>query len=99
MILYVKYIIFAALAVIFQEMKYKYPLAEIILFHRKKAGLTQKELADLAGTGKTVVYDLEKGKSTIQLNTLQKILDALNINIQFRSPLMDEFDSTKNENS
>lgn len=61
---------------------------KIIYFHRKKSGLTQKQLADLAGVGKSVVFDAEKGKETIQLNSLTKILNALNITIEFKSPLI-----------
>ncbi|MEA3479849.1 MAG: helix-turn-helix domain-containing protein [Bacteroidota bacterium] len=80
-------------------MKDAYPIEKIIRFHRKRAGLTQKELADLAGTGKTVVYDLEKGKRSVQFITLEKILHALNIKINFTSPLMDEFNNMSNENS
>ena len=41
--------------------------------HRKQAGLTQLELADLANVGKTVVYDLEKEKVTIRVETMLKI--------------------------
>jgi y4mF family transcriptional regulator len=63
-------------------------LSEVIRMHRKKSGLTQKALADLAGVGKTVIYDIEKGKETIQLKTIKKILSVLNINIKFESPLM-----------
>ncbi len=63
-------------------------IGKIIFFHRKKSGLTQKQLADLAGVGKSVVFDAEKGKETIQLNSLTKILDVLNITIEFNSPLM-----------
>jgi y4mF family transcriptional regulator len=63
----------------------------IIHFHRKKSGLSQKELADLAGVGKTVIFDIEKGKDTIQLNTLLKILNVLNISITIESPLMKTF--------
>ncbi|MGB5529432.1 MAG: type II toxin-antitoxin system Y4mF family antitoxin [Ignavibacteriaceae bacterium] len=63
-------------------------LSEVIRFHRKKSGLTQKGLADLAGVGKTVIYDIEKGKETIQLDTIKKILSVLNIKIYFESPLM-----------
>ncbi|MBA3005377.1 MAG: transcriptional regulator, partial [Desulfocapsa sp.] len=29
-------------------------LADIILFHRKRSGLTQQELAELAGVGKNM---------------------------------------------
>ena len=46
-------------------------------------------LADLAGVGKTVIYDMEKGKVTIRFSTLQKVLKALNIKITFTSPLME----------
>ena len=35
-------------------------LAKIVRFHRKKAKLTQENLAKLAGVGKTAVFDLEK---------------------------------------
>lgn len=63
-------------------------LSEVIRMHRKKSGLTQKGLADLAGVGKTVIYDIEKGKETIQMDTIKKILSVLNIKIKFESPLM-----------
>lgn len=63
-------------------------LSEVIRFHRKQSELTQKGLAELAGVGKTVIYDIEKGKETIQLDTVKKILAVLNIKVKFESPLM-----------
>ena len=66
-----------------------YKMSDIVLFHRKKSGLSRNQLADLAGVGKTVVYDIEKGKETIRFLTLQKVLKALNIKITFTSPLME----------
>lgn len=63
-------------------------IGKIVVFHRKKSGLTQKHLADIAGVGKTAVFDVEKGKETIRLNTLIKILSALNIKLNLKSPLM-----------
>ena len=66
-----------------------YKLSEIVLFHRKTSGLTRNQLADLAGVGKTVIYDMEKGKVTIRFSTLQKVLQTLNIKITFTSPLME----------
>jgi len=63
-------------------------LYEIIKYHRKVSGLNQKELADLAGVGKTVIFDIEKGKETIQFSTLSKVLKILNIKIEFNSPLL-----------
>jgi HTH-type transcriptional regulator / antitoxin HipB len=69
-------------------------LSGVIKLHRKKSGLTQKGLADLAGVGKTVIYDIEKGKETIQLDTIKKILSVLNIKIKFESPLMELIDGS-----
>ena len=71
-----------------------YKLKEIVLFHRKKSGLSRNQLADLAGVGKTVIYDIEKGKETIRFSTLQKVLTALNIKITFTSPLMEVLSET-----
>ena len=55
--------------------------------HRKTAGLTQPELAQLAGVGKSAVFDIEKGKSTVRLETLLRVLAALNMELHWRSPL------------
>ena len=66
-----------------------YKMSEIVLFHRKKSRLTRIQLADLAGVGKTVIYDIEKGKETIRFSTLQKVLQTLNIKTTFTSPLME----------
>ena len=65
-----------------------YKLSEIVLFHRKSSGLTREQLADLAGVGKTVIFDIEKGKETIRFSTVQKILKVLNVKIIFSGPLM-----------
>jgi len=63
-------------------------LASIVKMHRKAAKLTQLQLAELAGVGKTVVFDIEKGKETVKLLTLRKILKVLNIKMQLTSPLL-----------
>jgi HTH-type transcriptional regulator/antitoxin HipB len=67
-------------------------IACIVRFHRKKAKLTQLELAKLADIGKTAVFDIEQGKKTVQLNTLLAVFDVLNIQIEFRGPLMHKFE-------
>jgi len=61
--------------------------------HRKLAGLTQHELAQFAGVGKTVVFDVEKGKETVRLATLLRILHVLNLRLEWRSPLEDTTDA------
>jgi HTH-type transcriptional regulator / antitoxin HipB len=70
---------------------------DIVKMHRKAAKLSRVQLAELAGVGKTVIYDIEKGKETVQLDTLQKILRVLNIKIVLTSPLMDNLRITGNE--
>jgi HTH-type transcriptional regulator/antitoxin HipB len=44
-----------------------FDLGALVKDHRKKAGLTQLELANLAGVGKTTVFDIEKNKETAQM--------------------------------
>lgn len=73
--------------------------AEIIRLHRKAARLSRIQLAELAGVGKTVIYDIEKGKVSVQLDTLTKILKVLNITLVLKSPLMDNLTITANEKS
>jgi len=63
-------------------------IGKTIIFHRNKSKLTQKQLADLAGVGKTVVFDIEKGKETVRLNSLLKVLSVLNIKLEMISSLM-----------
>ncbi len=56
-------------------------LSSMIKSSRKKAGLSQLELAELAGVGKTLVFNLEKGQANAQFENLLKILRVLNIKI------------------
>ena len=65
--------------------------SNIVLFHRKQARLSRRGLADLAGVGKTIIYNLENGRGSIRLDTLQKILTALNITLEWSSPLKSAF--------
>ncbi len=74
-------------------------LQSLVKFHRKKAGLTQYKLAQMAGVGKTVVFDIENGKLTIQFTSLIKIFHVLNIAIEFKSPMMNAFLESLNEKS
>ncbi len=68
-------------------------IGRVVQYHRKQAGLSRINLADIAGVGKTVVYDIENGKETVRLNTLFKVLGALNVSLSLDSPLMDRFEA------
>lgn len=71
-------------------------IGRVVQFHRRQAGLSRICLADIAGVGKTVVYDIEKGKDTVKVNTLLKVLRALNISLILDSPLMDNYKAGDN---
>jgi HTH-type transcriptional regulator/antitoxin HipB len=73
-------------------------VAECVRYHRKKSGLSQANLAKFAGVGKTVVYDIEQGKESIQINTLLKIFNVLNITLHLESKLMKAFTESLEEN-
>ena len=68
--------------------QFKKNISELLRTHRKKSGLSQLGLAKLAGVGKTVIFDLEHGKITVQVDTLLRVLSALNIEIKFSSRLL-----------
>jgi transcriptional regulator with XRE-family HTH domain len=69
----------------------------VITLHRKHSGLSRLELADIAGVGKTVIYDIEHGKETVQFSSLKKVLDALNIKIRLESPALEFLMSKEKE--
>ena len=64
-------------------------LNNVVRLHRRLSGLSQSELAKLAGVGKTVVFDIEHGKESVQFDTLKKVLAALNIKLILQSPILE----------
>jgi len=66
----------------------KADLKIIVRQHRKLSGLSQAQLAKLAGVGKTVIFDIEHGKESVRFDTLKKVLGALNIEISLESPVL-----------
>lgn len=70
-------------------------IGKAIKYHRKVSGLSRVECAQLAGIGKTAIYDIEHGKNTIQFKTLFKLLGVLNIRIELESPLMKKYTNEK----
>lgn len=77
----------------------KNELREVIHYHRKQANLSRKALADLAGVGKTTIYDLENGKLTARWSTIVAVLQVLNIEIKFASPLMHDYEKSTGEDA
>ena len=52
-------------------------LAAEIVRLRKAAGVTQVELAMRAGVGLRFIRELERGKPTVRLDKVKKVLDLL----------------------
>lgn len=81
-------------------MKIMNNFGSLIRCHRKMSKLTQNQLADLAGVGKTAVFDIEHGKDTVQFATFQKVCEVLNITIELQSPAMEQcLEEVRNEKS
>lgn len=57
--------------------KAKNEIGGFVRSRRKANKLTQRELAELAGVGTRFVSDLERGKETVQVDTLNRILGVL----------------------
>lgn len=64
-------------------------IGQMVYHHRKKLGLSRQALAETAGVGKTVIFDIENGKATVKLQTLIKIFKILDIQLVFRTPTID----------
>tara|TARA_B110000305_G_C19439011_1_gene640715 strand:+ start:835 stop:1074 length:240 start_codon:yes stop_codon:yes gene_type:complete len=73
-------------------------LSSLIVFHRKKAGLTQVALASLAGVSRFVVQDLEAGKGRTTLSNVNAVLDCLNIQLVAEGPLVDAWKNQEGNN-
>ena len=64
-------------------------LGAIIKETRKSLGLTQEELALVAGTGLRFIVDLEKGKPTCQIGKALLVLHTLGIKVALSHQLVD----------
>ena len=57
-------------------------LGALVRDERKRQGLTQIELGKMTGLNQTTLSLIEKGKPSVQLQTILVLLSALNLNIQ-----------------
>lgn len=49
--------------------------------YRKELGISQEQLAELAGLHRTYISSLERGQRSISLNNVERIANALKIDI------------------
>lgn len=56
-------------------------ISKNLLYYRKKAGLTQKQLADKIGVKNTAVSNWESGNNSIDIDTLCLVCDVFGITL------------------
>ena len=56
-------------------------LGRIVRNARKLQKLSQDDLAGMAGTGRRFIVDLEKGKETLQLGKVLRVLRTLGVSV------------------
>ncbi len=66
-------------------------LASLVRFHRKRAGLSQVDMASMADVSRKVVQDLEASRDGISWRNLMAVLAVLNVNLRPDGPLIDEW--------
>jgi HTH-type transcriptional regulator/antitoxin HipB len=57
-------------------------LGDAVRARRNKLGMSQQEVASLAGTGRRFVSDLERGKETARLSNALRVLSALDLHLE-----------------
>ena len=65
---------------------------------RKKAGLTQEQLADRAGLQRTHVGRIEAGRYAVTLEVVQAIAQALGMTVDIIDPRLEGLDQLKQLN-
>ncbi len=68
------------------EQKTAVEIGLLVKAERKRQGVTQMQLAGIAGTGIRFISDLENGKGTIQVQKLLKVLQTLGLGLFIYSP-------------
>lgn len=66
-------------------------LDSLIHFHRKAAGLSQVELAAMAGVSRKVVQTLEAGGEQVSWANVQAVLRVLNVTLTPIGPLIERW--------
>lgn len=72
-------------------------LASLISWHRRRAGLSQVELARHAGVSRYVVQDLESGVGRTTWARMMPVLRVLNLQLVPQGPLVNEWRTENQE--
>lgn len=56
-------------------------IGKMVRARRREQGISQEQLAGVAGTGTRFISDLENGKGTIQVDKMIKVIEALGLRL------------------
>ncbi|MDE6463564.1 MAG: helix-turn-helix domain-containing protein [Muribaculaceae bacterium] len=59
-------------------------LKDVMKQRREVLSLTQQDIAEMSEVSLATIKDIERGKGNPALNTVNKILDVLGVEIEFR---------------
>lgn len=69
-------------------------VAKVLWETRRRAGLTQRQLAARSGVAQPVIARIEKGQSTPRVDTLARLVEACGFTLEVTPPLGDGVDRT-----
>lgn len=69
--------------IITQQERQRWEIGQRIADLRKAQGISQTELAERSGVGRTHLIRIEQGKYNLQIDTLAALADAMNYKIDF----------------
>ena len=78
-----------------QKIRTKKELGEIIRSERKKQNLKQAELAKIASVRQPSISDIETGEVSVKIDTLFKVVAALDLDFAIANREKDDFDPTQ----
>ncbi len=70
-------------------------LGSLISWHRKRAGLTQRELSLHAGVSRYVIQEIESGSGRTIWSNIEPVLAILNLQLEPKGPLVNEWKATR----
>ncbi len=59
-------------------------LAELLIQRRKELKIRQEDLSELTGIALRTIRDIERSKANPSLDTINKLMEALGIVVEFR---------------
>ena len=68
-----------------------FDLSSIVRFHRREAGLSQIQLAEMAGVSRKVIQEIESGHDAVAWRNVLAVLKTLNISLEPDGPLVERW--------